>query len=132
MRVFLAGITAALVAWPLNRMAVGLFGRPAIIFLVPFIEEGLKTFAAISLGAGILPAHILFGSIEAVYEASTRQDARLTVVLSSLAGHSLFGLVTVLARQATGKLLLAAGVAYLLHMFWNSLLTNLRRTPADR
>jgi len=129
MRVIFAGIAAACLAWPLNRTVVGLYGRPAIIFLAPVIEEAVKTGAGYYLAASLLPVHILFGCVEAVYESLTRRHARLTVALSSVAGHSLFGLSTVLARQATGSLFLGLGVAILLHMLWNSLLTDLRRLP---
>lgn len=127
MRIFLAAISAALLAWPLNRAVVRLFGRPAIIFLVPVIEETVKTGAGFYLKASLLPVHAGFGGIEAVYENSTRKKARLTVALSSIIGHFLFGLATVLARRATGSSFLAVGAAVLLHMFWNSLLTDLGR-----
>jgi hypothetical protein len=72
------------------------------------------------LGASILPVHVFFGLLEAIFEVWTENPHRYAAALISLAGHSVFGYMTIWGygffSSWWGGLLLGITA----HIFWNS------------
>ena len=123
MRLQMAYVIACLAAggsFLLNRALLKLFGVQTIITLSPVLEEGLKTLFAYSFGADIFVTHTVFGLVEAVYDWVQTQG-RILAAFLSIAGHGLFGFVTVFTAQAAGVHIgLAAGIVT--HLLWNTLM----------
>jgi len=136
---FAAALLAAALAYATNRSAQALGGRTAVVFVAPALEESLKTGAALLVGAPVLWTHLCFGLIEALYDVASPasgpgRSRALGAAAAGLAGHALFGAVTVAGAAAvavTGSLAAwAPGVvlAYLVHVGWNGLVMG-RVTP---
>ncbi len=123
MRIILAAGLAALFAISINRAAVRGWGRPAIVLMVPLIEEGLKTGLGLAAGASLLGAHLLFGVFEAIYDGAIDPRRQVSLALSSILGHLLFGGITVLSLWLSGSPYLSIGAAVLAHCGWNALFT---------
>ncbi|MGI6038012.1 MAG: hypothetical protein ACOYD6_07270 [Limnochordia bacterium] len=115
---FFTGLTAALLAYGANRLVVGLWGQRAVALLVPAIEELAKTGLAVVMNQPLLGVHIIFGLLEAIYDARKGGQARWSASLASIVGHGFFGLLTF--SLARGSLPLAIGAAWLVHALWNS------------
>jgi len=116
---WLAGLTAAAVAWLINRYLVSRGGDKAVIWLVPPLEEVLKTGSALLLGATVPLAHGVFGLLEAIHDYLASPRWGLWAGLSSIATHYFLGLCTVLFYSLFSSWLWAIIAASLLHIFWN-------------
>ncbi|MEW6032500.1 MAG: hypothetical protein AB1645_06435 [Bacillota bacterium] len=149
--VVVSALAAAGAAYVLNRLSRRLFGGSTVVFVTPGLEESFKTGTALLAGAPVLATHIAFGAIEALYDLAPRAavpagpgsgtagpetagpDAaapeaagparRVGAALAGLAGHTLFGTVTLAGAGLTGSWALGVAGAYLLHVGWNALVT---------
>ncbi len=116
---YVLAVLMAALSFLLNRAALRYTGPKAVIGWGPAIEEAAKTVPAFYLGGDILLTHALFGVIEAGYDwRSSRRNGPAAAFLS-VAGHSLFGALTVGTLYVTGSLALALGVAAAAHIAWN-------------
>lgn len=116
---WLAGLTAAAAAWLINRYLVARAGERAVIWLVPPVEELLKTGLAIMLGASLPLSHGVFGLLEAVYDYLASARWGFWAGLSSIGSHYLLGLCTLFVYKALASWVLSIGLASLLHVLWN-------------
>jgi hypothetical protein len=128
MKIHLAYVIACLAAgssFLLNRLLLKLVGVRVIITLSPVLEETLKTLSAYFFSVDILVTHLIFGVIEAVYDWLQTNGRGIAAALLSIAGHGLFGVMTVLTAQATGIYIgLAAGIVT--HLIWNTAMVRLQ------
>jgi len=136
LRVLFSALMAAAAAYGSNYLTRGLLGRSTIVFVAPGLEESFKTAAALLTGAPVLPTHIAFGALEALYDirstggrpvrrapagALRNLSGRVGAGLASLLGHALFGAVTATVYELSGSWPFGVGAAYLLHVGWNAL-----------
>ncbi|KXS45679.1 MULTISPECIES: hypothetical protein [unclassified Candidatus Frackibacter] len=119
MNIILAGLIAALSAMVLNRYLVEETGNEVIIYLVPFIEETLKSFSAYFLRANLFLVHLFFGIIEAIYDIYSAEDHGLFAGLSSILDHAIFGYLTWSVYLQTNGILIGVLVATVFHTLWN-------------
>lgn len=112
----LAVLTSTL-AFVLNKFLLARIGPLVVVTWGPVMEEAVKTLPAYSLGADVLLTHVLFGLIEAGYDALTARHGWLAAV-ASLAGHSVFGAITVLLTAGVG-VVAGLAAAMLAHLAWN-------------
>lgn len=114
-----AGLFAAGAAWAVNRFVVKYIGEAAIVWVVPWLEELLKTGVALFAGASPLWTHGVFGTIEAFYDYAVSPRWGLLAGLLSIVSHWLYGLVTVFIYQQTSSWLGGIMCASFLHVLWN-------------
>ncbi|MDR3559967.1 MAG: hypothetical protein P4N59_00810 [Negativicutes bacterium] len=124
MAYLVACFTAAL-SFLLNRAALRYVGLQAVITYSPAVEETTKTLLAFYLGADMLVTHVVFGTIEAVHDWATSQNHGTAAAVSSIFGHSLFGMVTMGALVLTGQILLALAAGIAVHLAWNIMIIRL-------
>lgn len=112
-----------------NRRLVKWFGPRVVISAGPAFEEAAKTVPAYLLSADILLTHLVFGIIEAGYDYKTSERHKLAAAAASIAGHTLFGVVTVYMLKVSGSLGLSFLCAYIVHVCWNvaAVLLNVRK-----
>jgi len=120
----LAGLLAAAAAWQWNRgfahlSEVGQCTCPLVSLLAPLGEEAAKTLLAMLLGADIFLSHFFFGAVEGIWEVFSVRRGGFYAGLAALAGHSVFGYLTVFALEWYGALLPALAAGYLAHTVWN-------------
>jgi hypothetical protein len=115
-----AAIIAAAAAWLLNRLAVDYLGDRSIAWVVPLVEEGCKTGAALWLGAPLLLTHGAFGMVEAWLDIQGHHNYRAGWI--SLAGHLFYGWLTAWAWTVTGHWGWGLLSAVLVHTGWNTLI----------
>lgn len=125
MRHWLAGIMAAIVAWFVNRFLVVKGGDRAVIWLVPPLEEILKTGLAVLWGASMPLAHGAFGLLEAVHDYLSSPRWGLWAGLCSIITHFLLGWVTLLSYRFYPSWILAILVSSFLHIIWNAVVISL-------
>lgn len=113
-----AGCIAALTAYMLNRYLVNRFGADTIVYLTPIIEECLKTGLAVFFQTAIVPVHLVFGLIEGVYDLATSRMGMAAGILS-LIWHASFGLVTVFLSSMMGHVVYGLVAATFLHYLGN-------------
>ncbi|OWZ83667.1 hypothetical protein [Natranaerobius trueperi] len=97
-----------------------------IEFLAPLIEESTKTTMAIIFNTPILLTHVGIGVIEAIRDYIFLRS--LGGALSSLAGHTFFGFITVLVYIVTDYLIIGIGVSVLAHISWNFFIIKVSQT----
>ncbi|AVX19282.1 hypothetical protein SAMN02745885_02650 [Carboxydocella sporoproducens DSM 16521] len=114
----MAAALAAVIAWSVNRRTQTESGWRTAILLAPLIEELAKTGFAKILSAQVLPVHLYFGLIEAIYDAWAKPERHLLPALLSLLSHGFFGYLTVKSG------ILAALFA---HFSWNGLIWYMQR-----
>jgi len=114
-----AGFFAAGAAWVVNRFVVKYLGEAAIIWVIPWLEELLKTGIALFAGASPLLTHGVFGTIEAFNDYVISPRWGILAGLLSIVSHWLYGLVTVLIYQQTSSWLGGILCASFLHVLWN-------------
>lgn len=119
---YVLAVLMAALSFLLNRAALKYAGAMAVVTWGPALEEAAKTVAAFYLGADVLLTHVLFGLIEGGYDWRTCPANGPAAALLSVAGHGLFGAVTVAALTFTGSLALALGAATATHIAWNAAL----------
>lgn len=120
-----AGFFAAGAAWFGNYVFVALTRAKGIIFLTPAVEESAKTGFAVWLGAPVWLTHIVFGTLEAIWDIAGNGRRGIYAGIASIAGHAAFGLAVVFIWQKTGFLLIAILGSYMLHMAWNGIILRL-------
>lgn len=125
----IAGLMAGL-SFLLNKTLLKLVGIKTVITYSPVIEESAKTLPAFYLGADVLATHILFGLIEAVYDAMAGGENRYRAAGCSLAGHALFGALTVTFLFLSQNVWLALLGGMTAHLLWN--VAMLRRAQQKR
>lgn len=125
----LAGLMSML-AFLLNKFLLARLGPVVVVTWGPVMEEAVKTLPAYSLGADVLLTHVVFGLIEGGYDALTARRGWLAAVVS-VAGHSVFGAVTVALTAAGG---VAAGLAgaVLVHLAWNRAVVSRTGSQGER
>lgn len=114
-----AGLLAAAAAWFLNGLLVKRYDSRNLIFLVPLLEEGVKTGSALLFGTSIILVHITFGLLEAAWDMLGDWPKGLYAGLSGAAGHTIFGLISALLWQYSGLVGLALAGGYAAHMSYN-------------
>ena len=120
MNFFWSGISAAAIAYLINRWIVNRYGLASVIYLVPLTEETLKTFLPLWTDASIFLTHVIFGLIEAVYDYSQKPEKKYLTMLSSVLSHALLGGATVFFYAQTGRIFYGWLISLLLHVFWNA------------
>lgn len=122
---YVLAVLMAALSFLLNRAALRYAGVKAAISWGPAVEEAAKTVPAYFLGADVLLTHALFGLIEGGYDWRTSPGNGPAAAALSVAGHGLFGAVTVTVIYLSGSVVfaLAAGVAA--HIAWNATLIRL-------
>ncbi|MGI6605637.1 MAG: hypothetical protein ACOX2X_01030 [Peptococcia bacterium] len=114
-----AGLLAALGAWFLNRFAVKHFGDAAIIWLIPWLEELLKTGTAYFSGADLVLTHGVFGLVEAVHDYAVSARWGLLAGLLGIVSHWFYGGFTGASFRLTSSWVISIFLTGLLHVFWN-------------
>ncbi|MDT8902804.1 hypothetical protein [Anaeroselena agilis] len=123
---YVLAVLMAALSFLLNRAALRIAGLQAVISWGPVIEEAAKTAPAFYLGADVLLTHVLFGVIEAGYDWRSGGGDGPAAALLSVAGHSLFGALTVGVIYLTGSLAAALALAVVAHVAWNVALVRLK------
>ncbi|MDR7866796.1 MAG: hypothetical protein RIN56_08240 [Sporomusaceae bacterium] len=123
---YVLAVLMAALSFLLNRAALRYAGVQAVIGWGPVIEETAKTAPAFYLGADVLLTHALFGAIEAGHDWRAGGGNGPAAALLSVAGHSLFGGLTVGVIYLTGSLPLALVAAAAAHIGWNVALVRLK------
>ncbi len=128
-----SAVAAVVAAYVCNRLSRTRVGRRAIVLVAPGLEESFKTGAALLLGAPVFGVHVAFGGLEAVYDLVTGTGAgrRVGAAAAGLAGHTLFGALTVAAAEASGSWPLGVAAAYFVHVGWNALVMSRARPNRD-
>ncbi|MBZ4653401.1 MAG: hypothetical protein JG781_740 [Peptococcaceae bacterium] len=120
-----AGLVAALLAWGLNVLVVKGGGERCIIWVIPWLEEFIKTGTALLLRTSIPLTHGVFGLVEAVHDYLSSRRLGFWAGLASVLSHWFFGQITQYLLSQTGYWLLGAGTAALVHISWNLVITRL-------
>jgi hypothetical protein len=120
-----AGLFAAGVAWLINRVAVKYFGESAVIWLIPWLEELVKTGVAVLSGTSIILTHGVFGLLEAVHDYVASPRWGIPAGLLSIISHWFYGLVTFTVYQSTSLWPVSVLSAAFLHVGWNYLMVRL-------
>ena len=118
MNLILASLLASLLAFIINRYLVKKLGNKAIVYLIPCLEEILKTGLFYVIGGNLVATHLIFGLIEAGFDYLTNYWAAFGALLS----HFLFGYLTLIIWNATSRLKIAVLVVILIHISWNYLI----------
>jgi hypothetical protein len=125
MTFWLAGLCAAGVAWIVNVFLVKRGGDWLIIWVIPWLEEGIKTGTALLFGTSVPYTHSIFGLIEAVHDYYASPRWGYWAALSSLFSHWFFGQCTIYVQQKTDSWSLGVIGAGFVHTFWNYLLVHI-------
>ncbi|MDD2212739.1 MAG: hypothetical protein PHS83_04880 [Clostridia bacterium] len=120
-----AGFLAAGAAWVLNRFVVKYLGESSIIWVIPWLEEIVKTGTAVYSGASLLGTHVVFGVIEAVADYAVSPRWGILAGFSGMLSHWFYGLVTVFVYKQTSSWLGGILCAGFLHVFWNYAMTRI-------
>lgn len=115
----IAGIIAAGAAYVINIVMSRFTPRYSVTLIAPFIEEFLKTYIAISIGAGVVLSHTVFGVAEGIYDyfnTSKKVNARSAAL--SVVTHGVFGYITSKLSTFSGIIYAVIIVAFI-HSLWN-------------
>jgi hypothetical protein len=116
-----AGFLSAFFALAINTKLAKYSKRSAVTFGAPVVEEILKTSAAVVLGGSIFLSHLIFGTVEAIYDVAKKSDKKAVVAgISAVLSHTILGLVTAFASEVLKNLFAGIFVACILHIGWNS------------
>jgi uncharacterized membrane protein len=122
--VLAAGFTASLAGFIINSILLKHLGNKALTFYIPLVEEALKTFASVVFGAPVVPVHMVFGGVEALYDLySSPSDYSLTASVLSLISHALLGVTAWYVFRASGSAIAAVLASTVLHSLWNTIMT---------
>ncbi|SJZ74256.1 hypothetical protein [Selenihalanaerobacter shriftii] len=119
MNIILVGLIAAVVTMLINRYLVAEAGNLVIIYLVPFVEEVVKSFSAYFWQTNILLVHLVFGAIEAIYDFYSTSEHGVLAGSFSLLGHFAFGYITLFIYLKSNSILLGVLAATTVHTLWN-------------
>ncbi len=123
---FLATFGAAVMSYIGNRKLFQLFGESAAVTAVPWWEEGCKAVAvALIPGSPVLGVHLLFGSMELLYDLLRSRAEGLYLGLLSLAAHGLAGGIAALLVGRGSGLFWAYAAAGAAHALLNVLLVSI-------
>lgn len=116
---WLAGLSSAGIAWICNRYLVRKKGDLAVIWIVPILEETIKTGMAVFLKAPVALTHNVFGLIEAVHDYTAGAQFGFWSAISSIIGHWMFGQVTIFIFNKSYSWFIAITLTGIIHIFWN-------------
>ena len=119
MVIIIAGILASASAWLLNRLAIKALGPSAIIYLIPLLEETVKTLWAFYWGIPIFFTHLFFGGVEAIYDLGSSCRNGVWAGLTSFFSHLVFGLVAMEVYLSGRRIIYAIIASFVVHMLWN-------------
>lgn len=120
-----AGLLAAAGAWILNRFVVKYYGDAAIIWIIPWLEEILKTGIALVFGANLVLTHGVFGLIEASHDYLVSPRWGLWAGLAGIVSHWFYGWFTETLFKQTSSWLISIFFAGVLHVLWNDVMIRL-------
>lgn len=123
-----AGLLAAAVIFVANSIMRKKAGPMTEPLLIPVGEEVMKTLVAVALSSSVVVVHLTVGLIEAGWEIRHRTSALIAALLAILS-HAFFGAVTAGIWRATNNGYAGVSAAVLLHMFWNSFVYDLVKSP---
>ncbi|WP_408955225.1 hypothetical protein [Natroniella sp. ANB-PHB2] len=115
MNSLLIAMLVALLAFIINRQLVIKLGNQTILYLIPLVEEVLKSGGFYLLGGNLILIHLGFGIIEGLFDYL---DSTLAAILA-IVSHLLFGYLTLFIFEQTGQLLLAIVIVGIVHSYWN-------------
>lgn len=115
MMTVLAGLTAAALAWCGNAFLVRRWGDICVVWVVPALEESVKTVTALLLGASLIFVHVFFGLAEAAHDLYASRRFGFWSAASALISHGVFGLITYWVWRLGGMWPLAIAAAALAH-----------------
>lgn len=118
---YIIGCLMASLSFLLNKLLLRYVGNQVVITYSPIIEEVAKTLCSYYLGGDIWLTHVIFGILEAIYDwfsSDTNSKGVLAAVLS-IAGHSLFGAVTLSIFDISGSIFGGIFIAICVHVAWN-------------
>lgn len=119
MRSWIAGLLAAGLAWAGNKPIVKHWGDQGVVWIVPVLEEVIKTGAALFTGSSVTFVHCVFGLVEAIHDYTASRRFGLWSALSSLTSHAFFGQVTLAGFYLTSSWIFGIAAAIILHIFLN-------------
>lgn len=122
MTILLAGMTAAGISWVLNVHLVNKNGESAIIWLIPFGEEIIKTGVSVLLNASVPAVHVVFGFIEALHDFIVSPVWRTQAAILSILIHWAFGQITLKLFHYTNVWVVSVIFTGMLHVLWNFLI----------
>lgn len=127
-----AGLSAALISYYVNAKALRAFGEKSITYGAPVFEEILKTGLAVLLGGYIIGSHVVFGSVEALYDLSKDRGASsIYACIVGFISHAIFGIITVYVFRNTSVILWGVAAAAAVHMLWNYLVMTVSKARAQ-
>lgn len=107
-----------------NRRLAYYMGPKIIIGLGPILEETAKTLPAYFLHVDILLVHTVFGLLEAGYDFRQSERHKLSAAFVSIAGHYLFGWVSIAFLELTGTVWSGLAGGCVVHLAWNVFAVN--------
>ena len=124
---YVIGCLMAGLGFLLNKLLLKYIGMKVIVSYSPIVEEITKTLCSYYFAADILVTHIIFGVLEAVYDWFKRRSRERGAIaaLSSIVGHTLFGVVTIGIFNLSDSIFLGIFVAGCIHLIWNVALIRL-------
>ncbi len=120
-----AGLVAALIAWGCNVLVVRAGGERCIIWVIPWLEEFIKTGTALLLRTSVPLTHGVFGLVEAVHDYLSSRRLGFWAGFASVLSHWFLGQITQYVFASTGYWLLGMGAAAFMHILWNFFMTRL-------
>lgn len=126
MAYIIACLMAAL-SFLINKLLLRYVGPQVVLTWGPAVEELAKTWLSWHLGADILLTHLLFGFLEGAYDWLTAGQHSGKAAALSVAGHALFGVITLSLLMLTGSIWLALAAAIVAHVAWNTIAIRLQR-----
>lgn len=119
MHTLLAGFLSAILSWVVNEWLIKKAGlEKAVIWLVPILEEVLKSYLAALFGGSLLITHVLFGGLEGILDIRNGRNG-FKAALWSVATHSVFGLVSLVVYGWSQVLFLGVLAGVAVHIGWN-------------
>ncbi|MDD2400886.1 MAG: hypothetical protein PHI90_05830 [Clostridia bacterium] len=125
MSYLVAGIFAASLAWVVNRLAIKYFGEYSIIWVIPLLEETIKTGVALLSGTSLVLTHGIFGCIEAIHDYYFSRKWGLVAGVSSVVSHLLYGWLTIWIYDNILSWVASVVLVGSLHTFWNFIMIKL-------
>jgi len=125
MSYLVAGIFAASLAWVVNRLAIKYFGEYSIIWVIPLLEETIKTSVALLSGTSLVLIHGIFGFIEAIHDYYCSRKWGLMAGISSAVSHLLYGWLTIWIYDGIFSWVVSVVLVGTLHAFWNFIMIKL-------
>ncbi|HOO12226.1 MAG TPA: hypothetical protein PK684_04650 [Bacillota bacterium] len=119
-----AGLTASLMGFIISSALLKSMENRALVFYIPAVEELLKTLGAVVFNAPVVPAHLVFGMVEGLYDLySSPPDRSFTAFVLSIASHTLLGTAAWLVLRVSGSVFAAVLASTALHSLWNRIIT---------